>query len=202
MSIRTAALLFFPLALACAKANDEPPVTTQAAEKAAMTAPAAAPGSDEWKIQSALSAAPAELAQGASVMDWPAEGSKDMRQLKAGTNGWTCMPDVPSTDGPDPMCLDKTFLDWAGAWQGKTKPNVTKVGLAYMLQGDAGASLTDPYATGPETAKDWVKTHAHVMMIVPNTKDLEGLPANPAGGEAYVMWQGTPYAHIMMPVRQ
>jgi hypothetical protein len=71
-----------------------------------------------------------------------------------------------------------------------------------MLQGDAGASLTDPYATGPETAQDWVKTQAHVMMIVPNAKDLEGLPTSPAGGEAYVMWKGTPYAHIMMPVKQ
>ena len=27
-------------------------------------------------------------------------------------------------------------------------------------------------------------------------------PANPNSGGAYVMWKGTPYAHIMVPVAQ
>ena len=40
-----------------------------------------------------------------------------MRALREGTNGFTCMPDNPATPGPDLMCMDKAALEWAGAWK-------------------------------------------------------------------------------------
>jgi hypothetical protein len=171
-----------------------------AATEAATPEPMGPPTTPEAKIASAMSAAPPEIAANAMIMDWPAAEGGEMTELRAGGNGWTCMPDVPSTDGLDPMCLDAQFLGWAGAWQTKTQPTVTAVGLAYMLMGDAGASNTDPFATGPTPDNGWIRTGPHVMMIVPDVAQLDGIPTDPATGGPYVMWKGTPYAHVMMPV--
>lgn len=169
------------------------------AEQAAQPA-GPAPGTPEWKVQNALGAAPAEIAANAAVMDWPAMEGQEMTELRPGTNGWTCMPDVPNTPGNDPMCLDQTFLAWAAAWQGKTKPELKQVGFGYMLMGGTDASNTDPYATEPQPGEDWVEAGPHVMMVVPNPSALAGITTDPHNGGPWVMWQGTPYAHIMMPI--
>src|SRR5271167_3526021 len=71
--------------------------------------------SDEWKIANALSAAPATIAENASVVDWPAnprDGMSHGRVLRKGNNGWTCMPDVPRRPQHDPMCVDQTMMQW------------------------------------------------------------------------------------------
>jgi hypothetical protein len=71
--------------------------------------------------------------------------------------------------------------------------------MAYMLAGGVDASNTDPYATEPPTGDEWIYTGPHVMIIVPDPAALDGLPTDPNSGGPYVMWKGTPYAHIMMP---
>ena len=66
--------------------------------------------SDEWKIANALSAGTASITEHAAVIDWPAnpkDGMSDGRVLRQGTNGWTCMPDVPGRPQHDPMCMDE-----------------------------------------------------------------------------------------------
>lgn len=67
-----------------------------------------------------------------------------------------------------------------------------------MLAGDSGASNSDPYAT--EETDDWVVVGAHLMIIVPDASMLEGIPTDPENGGPWVMWKGTPYAHVMVPV--
>lgn len=168
--------------------------------------PAAAPtrGSTEWKIQNALAAAPAEIAAGATVMDWPATEGGEPMQLQAGTNGWTCFPTTPQTlaaaSGDDPMCLDSVWAAFGGAWAARKPPQVTQLGLGYMLQGDAGGSGTDPFAAGPTADNQWVRSGPHVMIVVPDTRILDALPGEPSGGGPWVMWKGTRWAHVMMPV--
>lgn len=146
------------------------------------------------KIASALSAAPEAIGDAATVMAW------DGSELRSGSNGWTCFPDVPGTPGDDPMCLDGEWVKWAEAWQGRTEPEITRLGLAYMLAGGTDASNTDPYATEPEGGEAWVRSGPHVMVIVPDLSALEGITTDPENGGPWVMWKGTPYAHIMMPV--
>jgi hypothetical protein len=167
-----------------------------AMEAAQSSKPATAAG----KIASAVSAAPAAIAANAAVMDWPAAPGGAMTELRKGTNGWTCMPDVPHTPGNDPMCLDASFLEWAAAWMSKTTPAIRQVGIGYMLEGGTDASNVDPYATEPLPGESWVKTGPHVMVVVPNPANLEGLPTDPSSGGPFVMWKGTPYAHVMVPV--
>src|SRR5262245_6280957 len=85
--------------------------------------------SDADKIANAMAAAPAEIAKHATIMDWPATKDGKPRQLKAGTNGWVCYPNSPEEYGAasvdDPMCLDKEWQAWAGAWQSKQAPKVS-----------------------------------------------------------------------------
>src|SRR5919112_1163859 len=110
----------------------------------------------------------------------------------------TCMTDAPDPPGPDPMCFDQNAANWVQAWVGHKPPPANAVGLMYMLEGGTDASNTDPYAKQPTADNDWVKTGPHIMVV--GSKDI--LAGHPAGAKPdtaapYVMWAGTPYAHLM-----
>lgn len=156
--------------------------------------------SDEEMIKSAESAAPAAVSGKAAVYAIDATGQ--MKTLREGTNGWWCMPDSPATPGPDPMCGDANSMEWAMAWIGKTEPPKGKVGFMYMLEGGTDASNTDPYATAPADGNSWLQTGPHVM-VVNATDMMAGYPdaAMPDTSAPYVMWPGTPYAHLMIPIQ-
>ena len=151
-------------------------------------------------IKSAQSAAPASIAHNASVMTMDANGNS--KTLRQGTNGWTCIPDSPATPGPDPMCVDANAMKWADAWIHHKPPPQGAVGVMYMLEGGTDASNTDPYAEKPTAENDWIKTGPHIM-IVGSKELLASYPtgAKPDTSAPYVMWAGTPYALLMVPVR-
>jgi hypothetical protein len=151
-------------------------------------------------VASAESAAPAAIAHNASIVTVDAAGA--MTTVRKGTNGWTCMPDAPDTPGPDPMCFDQNAGKWVDAWVHHKPPPGGNVGLMYMLEGGTDASNTDPYATKPTAENDWIKTGAHIM-VVGSKEILAGHPsgAKPDTSVPYVMWAGTPYAHLMVPVK-
>jgi hypothetical protein len=135
-------------------------------------------------------AAPANLIADASLMDMA-----QMKVIREGSNGWTCM-----VHGGVPMCVDAVGLEWVHALMAKATPP-EKTGLIYMLKGDAGASNTDPFAKAETPDNNWVKTGPH-LMIVGGVKGIaEGLPrsAKPDETGPYVMWPGTPYEHLMLP---
>ncbi len=152
-------------------------------------------------IASAESAAPASIAHDASIMSMDASGNAT--ELRKGSNGWTCIPDSPATPGPDPMCADGNAMKWADAWIHHKTPPANTVGVMYMLAGGTDASNTDPYATQPTADNDWVKTGPHVM-VVGSKEVLAGYPtgAKPDTTAPYVMWAGTPYAHLMVPINK
>ena len=163
--------------------------------------------SDAAKIKNAMSAAPAAISKDATIMDWPDTPNGQPRQLRAGTNGWVCYPNSPEEFGgasiDDPMCLDKQWQAWAGAWMSKTPPQVSAAtGLAYMLHGDKGASNTDPFATGPTADNNWVVSPPHIMVLYKDLSVLDSFPTDPNNGGPWVMWKGTPYAHLMVPVSE
>ena len=183
-----AAVAMLPLT-ACEKAK--PPAETKEAAK-----PAAAPSDP---IESALAAAPGSVSAKATVVQAQADGS--MKMLREGSNGWTCMPDNPQTPGHDPMCMDANALKWAEAWMAHKEPPAGAVGLMYMLEGGSDASNTDPWGTAPASGGKWVETGPHVMVV--GTKEiLAGYPSGdqPDTSAPYVMFAGTPYAHLMIPI--
>jgi hypothetical protein len=153
--------------------------------------------SDKALMNKLKGAAPERIVNDATIMNMDADGK--MKVVKEGKNGWTCM----DPDGHSPMCADKGAMDWAQAWQTKSNPPQT-MGFIYMLRGDNGASNTDPYATKATADNNWIKTGAHVMIVGAGAKSmLEGYPrevkADPK--KPYVMWSGTPYEHLMLPVK-
>jgi hypothetical protein len=152
-------------------------------------------------IKSAMSAAPAKVSQHAAIVAMDAAGK--MRTVRKGTNGFTCMADNPQTPGPDPMCMDKSAMEWVHAWLAKSTPSDGKVGLMYMLSGGTDASNTDPYAEAPSSANHWVKTGPHVMIVGADATFYDTYPkdADPDTSVPYVMWAGTPYQHLMVPVK-
>ena len=164
-------------------------------------APPAGPakGTPEWKIQNAQSAAPRAVSMAATVMDYPSTPGGQMAVLKAGTNGWTCMPDDPGTPSNDPICGDSASFAWYSLYLQHKPPRIAKVAISYMLQGATDASNTDPYKMKPDSGQPWVTTGPHLMLFVPDAKALAGMPTDWKSGGPYVMWAGTPYAHLMIP---
>lgn len=155
---------------------------------------ASAGDSAEAKIALAMSAAPASISAEATIVD------SDGTVLREGSNGWTCMPDTMPGDGA-PMCNDAMWMKMMSAVGGKADFKAEGVGISYMLQGDAGAGVSnsDPYHPDPKSADDYVETGPHLMIIVPKEL-LEGMTDDFTKGGPYVMWGDTPYAHIMVPV--
>lgn len=154
----------------------------------------AASGSSASAVAKATSAAPPDIGRHAAVMDMV---SGEMKEVRPGTNGWVCMVNPQG----DPMCLDKTWQAWGDAWMNKKDPpKPGSVGVAYMLKGDRGASNTDPYATKASADNQWVVTGPHVMILPTEASQLDAYPTDWKQGGPWVMWKGTPYAHIMVPM--
>lgn len=152
-------------------------------------------------IKSALSAAPAAVAKDATVMI--GDGKGGMQTVKTGTNGFVCMPDDPTTPGSDPMCLDQNSMLWVQAYSTHATPPDGKVGIGYMLQGDSQASNIDPYATTPAAGDKWVTDGPHMMIfnsLAINASYPHDVTLTPDVTHPYVMFPGTPYAHLMVPV--
>jgi hypothetical protein len=180
---------------ACQKA--QPNANQATAETGADQAANQSAASDP--VTSAMSAAPASVSADATIIQAAADGT--MTTLRKGTNAWTCMPDNPQTPGHDPMCMDANALKWAQAWMGHKDPPAGAVGLMYMLEGGSDASNTDPWGTQPAAGHEWVDTGPHVM-VVGSKEILSGYPSGdkPDTKSPYVMFAGTPYAHLMIPV--
>ena len=154
---------------------------------------------DEELIANAEKAAPAAISSEAAIHNFAADGS--MTTLREGTNGWWCMPDFPSSPGPDPMCGDANAMEWMMAFAAGTEPPAGKIGFSYMLAGGSDANNMDPFATEPPEGQDWVTSGPHVMIL--NYGDtMTGYPeeAQPDPTKPFVMYPGTPYAHLMIPV--
>jgi len=149
----------------------------------------------EEKIALAKAAAPSNVSDRARILD------ADNSVLQEGDNGWTCMVGSPP-NYENPMCVDETWLGWLDAWMNK-KPykNIgNMIGVNYMLVGDIPVDNDDPYNTD-EGKGTWVQEGPHLMLLVPQA--LFGtLPRNPYEGGPYVMWEGTDYAHIMVPLEK
>lgn len=144
-------------------------------------------------VADALSAAWPGMAENATVVDW--EGNV----LREGSNGFTCFPTPPTLEGKAPMCMDSEWMEWADAWSNKKDYAADKLGISYMLAGDGGASNIDPYAEGPTEDNEWIREGAHLMILAPAAL-MDAFPTDPDNGGPYVMWKGTPYAHLMVPI--
>ena len=148
----------------------------------------------EDPVKSAESAAFPTISSQATIMSW------DDKVLRKGSNGWTCLPDR-DTPGNDPWCVNDAWMNFLTAYKGKTKPSYDQVGVAYMMQGDTPVSNSDPYASKPTADSDWVTgLGAHLMILIPDEKSYSSYSSDWKNGGPWIMWGGTPYSHLMVPL--
>lgn len=160
---------------------------------------AAAEMSNEEIIANAESAAPAAVGKNATIVTF--DESLNMVVLRKGTNNFTCLPNDPTTPSNDPQCLDENALAWGLAYIKKEKPPEGKIGFGYMLQGETAPSNLDPLAPPPADGK-WSEAGPHVMIFNAGSM-MSGYPKpgeTPDVTQPFVMWQDTPYEHLMIPV--
>ncbi|EOD22139.1 hypothetical protein EMIHUDRAFT_463656 [Emiliania huxleyi CCMP1516] len=161
--------------------------------------------SASWQIKAYGSAAPDFLAASATISD-----GKNV--LKKGTNGWTCMPANPrGMSDPDngwlsaheamPVCFDAAGLDWMEGWMSQSKPVMKRDSYVWMLAGDMGEDNSTPMTmTQAEANGTWIESGPHLMLFPKDPESLDSWPDDPFKGEPYVMFKGTDYAHVMIPL--
>jgi hypothetical protein len=154
----------------------------------------------EMQIANAVSAAPAAVANEAAILGFPAEEGGEMVVLREGANEWTCITDWPVSPGNDPACYDPVWTAWNDAYAAGADPEVTTPGVAYMLRGGSDPSNTDPMAMEPAAGEEWVTSLPHIMVLAPGGFDPADFTTDHHAGKPYIMWEGTPYEHLMMPV--
>lgn len=153
----------------------------------------------QGKIESAMSAAPAGIAHNATILDRAFDSEGHFIVLREGTNGWSCLPDNPRSEVNDPICLDEMFMVWLYARRAGETPQITAPGFSYLLQGGETFSNSDPSATEP--AEDyWVTTAPYMMILFPPGVDLSMYGSAPDHDLPFLMYPGTPYEHIMVPL--
>ncbi len=151
------------------------------------------PKSEPEYIAKAKTAAPEQIVNKAAIIMMQGDGTS--KTLQSGSNGFTCMV---TSDGT-PACADANGMEWFKAVETKAPPP-EKTGFIYMMAGDTGTSNHDPYATDKS---HWVQTGPHVMIVGKAAREMASLyprAMDPDPSQAYVMFPGTPYEHLMLPV--
>lgn len=152
--------------------------------------------SEKEQIVLALSAAPAHIAKEAAVMVYGGDGK--LVEVKAGTNGFTCIPTVMNLPEPDPMCMDGAVHQWmTDLVNNAPKPSNTVPGIAYMARGGSHFEKDGKVVMQPDGATV-VKEPPHWMVMWPFDAVATKLPTHPNPSGVYIMFDGTPYAHLMV----
>ena len=161
----------------------------------------------EWRIWAYSYAAPLFIAENCPVM------AMDGTMLRVGTNGWTAMAANPrGMSDPEngwkdaheamPMVGDEIALQWGMAFMAGTFPKVDGDGWAWMLHGDMGEDNTKAGVFNKEdsTPGEWIESGPHLMLMPKDPATLENFSTDFMGGAPYVMFAGTDYAHLMIPM--
>ena len=153
--------------------------------------PAKAGDTTQEKIARAMSAGPDDISESARIVDKDAQGKTVI--LRQGSNGFTCMPGNPNVVGDPPMCADAASMQWAADFSAhKPKPTNSVPGITYMLAGATQRSDSDPY----DTTSPPISVGPHWMIMWPFDPNTTGLPTTHKPTGAYIMWAGSPYAHV------
>ena len=145
----------------------------------------------EAKIARAMSAGPPQIARSAKIVDKDAQGHTIV--LREGSNGFTCMPGNPNVIGDPAMCVDGPSMQWFADFAAhKPKPTNTVPGITYMLAGATQRSDSDPH----DHTSPGITVPPHWMIMWPFDAKATGLPTTHRDTGAYIMWSGSPYAHM------
>jgi hypothetical protein len=127
-----------------------------------------------------------------------------VKELRKGDNGWTCVVHDSGTPTGAPLCLDSNGVEWMTAAMSGRTPDPDKVGYSYMLRGGTSWSATDPSVTKlPDGQSDYIRVPPHIMIMNTRIADASGFPSAPSSPDMhmpFVFYRGTPYAILIIPV--
>ncbi len=153
--------------------------------------------SEKEQTELALSAAPGYVSKEASVMITGADGK--LMEVRKSTNGFVCIPTVMNLPDPDPACLDAAALRWmTDLMNHEPKPTDTVPGLVYMARGGSHYEKDGRIVMQQEDRVEIVKEPPHWMLMWPFDAAKTKLPTMPNPSGVYIMFEGTPYAHLMV----
>ena len=152
----------------------------------------------------ALSAAPANMKDGAMVIKWKADGSYDTQ--RPGTNTLVCydQSNDPSEQPYSSQCTSKTNLERVKqnkVYEAKIADRTAREAAFAELEKN-GQRVKPEFGSVfyTRSGKDATATRLHVTIAVPNaTTATLGMPDNNKMGGAWIMGAGTTGAHIMTP---
>jgi len=154
--------------------------------------------SDDEQIAIARSAAPPSISKDATIFI-VGEDHK-YKKVKTGSNGFTCYSDLDKIDVPVPSCMDEAAVQWWNDFtHGKPKPTNTVPGVAYMAQGALrwekdGKIYMDWHTPGTKR----IKEPPHWLLFWPFDPKSTKLPTYPGKFGSYIMYDGTPWVHMMI----
>lgn len=152
--------------------------------------------SEKDQTSLALRAAPAHIATEAGIMIYGADGK--LTETKKSANGFTCIPTVMNLPVPDPMCMDAAVQQWmTDLMNNAPKPTNTVPGIAYMADGGSHFEKGGKVVMSGDGAKI-VKEPAHWMIMWPFDAAATKLPTVPNPSGTYIMFDGSPYSHLMI----
>jgi hypothetical protein len=161
------------------------------------------------QITAAVAAAPAELRAGAAVLGYDA--SKKLVKLREGSNDMVCLANNPDGEQFHVACYHKGLEPFMARGRSLRAEGVkgAQVDTARFKEITSGAlkmpatpsalyTLTGPPtsfdpATGKVTGAKWL----YVVYIPGATMASTGISEKPAPGVPWIMFPGTPKAHIM-----
>ena len=101
-----------------------------------------------------------------------------------------------------PMVGDAQSMKWAMAYMSGKTPELDFDGYSYMLHGDMGEDNTKHFVLNKEDAAEgqWIESGAHIMLFPKDPASLDGFTTDFNSGGPYVMFKGTGYDHVMIPI--
>ena len=161
--------------------------------------------SAEWKIAAYSTAAPSFIGDAATILD--ANGDV----LRQGSNEWYCRSGNPRSEPESgwasaheamPLCMDSVGLSWLTQYMSGQPPVIERDVYIWMLHGDVGEDNTTPMVLNEADSdpQNWIESGAHLMLMPKDPSSLSEFSSDFNEGGPYVMFQGTPDAHLMIPV--
>src|SRR6202045_2332327 len=147
----------------------------------AQAPPSGKSKSDAEKITSAMQAGPKFVTQSATVLDYPTSPDGEYRVLRAGTNGWTCLPGYAGAAHDEPGCFDQAFLQFIKDSMAGLTPNVQRIGISYMYGGKWVPNKSHAMGSDAE-----FHVGPHIMIIGLDQKTMQTLNQDASNGEPYV----------------
>ena len=154
--------------------------------------------SDAEKIASAMQAGPKFVTQNATVLDWPSSLGGKFRVLRAGTNGWTCLPGYAGAAHDEPGCFDQVFLQFIKDSMAGLTPNVQRIGISYMYGGKWVPNKSHAMGSGNE-----FHVGPHIMITGLDQEMMQTLNHDGSNGEPYVnSLPGHSELFLVIPIRE